>query len=163
MTVDEGKPAAAASSPADVGGGDPRAPLEHTDSLDRTDPKGPPAAQPSGSQEEAVAVRDLVARLRATWPTVGEAAVEAVVRSAYDSFRQARVRAYIPILVERRVRRTLDAAVGNHIARSATPPPGEELISDVGRKRRAHRRFFRRAAPAATGLDGPAEPGLRPS
>ncbi|WP_442817012.1 three-helix bundle dimerization domain-containing protein [Streptomyces sp. NBC_01334] len=168
MTVDKGAPAVVASGPADIASRDPDAPVEHTDPAGPPDPPStpsppsPPDPRPSGSPEEVVAVRDLVARLSATWPTVDEAAVEAVVRSAYDSFRQARVRAYIPILVERRVRRTLGEVAGDRIARSAEPPPGEELVSDVGRKSRAHRRFHR-AAPDTTGIEGPAGPGLRPS
>ncbi|WP_365125527.1 three-helix bundle dimerization domain-containing protein [Streptomyces sp. NPDC052127] len=167
MTVDKGVPPVVASSPVDIASRDP-APLEHTDPAGPPDPPDPPSPadppdpRPPGSPEEVVAVRDLVARLRATWPTVDEAAVEAVVRSAYDSFRQARVRAYIPILVERRARRTLGEAAGDRVARSAQPPPGEELISDVGRRSRAHRRFHR-AARGTTGLEGPAGPGLPPS
>ncbi|WP_371679915.1 three-helix bundle dimerization domain-containing protein [Streptomyces sp. NBC_01276] len=60
--------------------------------------------------EERMAVRNLVARLKASYPTVDAVTVEAAVRAAYDSFHRARVRAYIPILVERRSRRALDAA-----------------------------------------------------
>ncbi|WP_362880861.1 three-helix bundle dimerization domain-containing protein [Streptomyces sp. NPDC048383] len=55
-------------------------------------------------------MRSMVARLRAAYPSVDAAAVEATVRVAYDSFRQARIRAYIPILVERRSRKALSAA-----------------------------------------------------
>ncbi|MGO4456065.1 three-helix bundle dimerization domain-containing protein [Streptomyces sp. M-16] len=57
-----------------------------------------------------MAVRNLAARLKASYPTVDAVTVEAAVRAAYDSFHRARVRAYIPILVERRSRRALDAA-----------------------------------------------------
>lgn len=61
---------------------------------------------------EAGAVHDMVTRLRAAWPAVDEATVEAAVRSAYDSFRRARVRTYLPILAERRARRALGAVAG---------------------------------------------------
>ncbi|MFF0084169.1 three-helix bundle dimerization domain-containing protein [Streptomyces canus] len=61
----------------------------------------------------------MVTRLRAAWPTVDEATVEAVVRSAYESFREARVRAYVPILAERRARKVLGAAGG-------APSPGHD-------------------------------------
>lgn len=52
----------------------------------------------------------MVARLSAVYPSVDVVTVEATVRTAYDSFHQARVRAYVPILVERRSRRVLSAA-----------------------------------------------------
>ncbi|GLW02633.1 three-helix bundle dimerization domain-containing protein [Streptomyces lavendulae] len=70
----------------------------------------PPGLPRAGPPDEPVAVRDLVARLKAAYPTVDALTVEAAVRAAYDSFHRARVRAYIPILAERRSRRTLDAA-----------------------------------------------------
>lgn len=55
-------------------------------------------------------MRDTVARLRRARPGIAESVVEATVRSAYDSFRRAGVRTYVPILVERRARRVLGAA-----------------------------------------------------
>ncbi|MFD5594033.1 three-helix bundle dimerization domain-containing protein [Streptomyces griseorubiginosus] len=61
------------------------------------------------AQDDDPAVRDMVARLSAAWPAVAETTVEAVVASAFESFREARVRAYVPILVERRVRKVLGA------------------------------------------------------
>lgn len=74
------------------------------------DPAAPPGLPPPGPPDEPVAVRDLVARLRASYPTVDAVTVEAAVKAAYDSFHRARIRAYIPILAERRSRRALDAA-----------------------------------------------------
>ncbi|MEU1694155.1 three-helix bundle dimerization domain-containing protein [Streptomyces hirsutus] len=56
-----------------------------------------------------MSIRNLVARLRAAYPSVDAVTVEATVRTAYDCFHQARVRAYVPILVERRSRRVLRA------------------------------------------------------
>ncbi|RRR78578.1 three-helix bundle dimerization domain-containing protein [Streptomyces sp. RP5T] len=68
---------------------------------------------PPGSPQDAPAVRDMVARLTAARPAVARRTVEALVSSAFDSFREAKVRAYVPILVERRVRRMLDASCGD--------------------------------------------------
>ncbi len=59
----------------------------------------------------------MVARLRAAYPSVDAVTVEATVRVAHESFRQARVRAYVPILVERRSRKALSAA--------CRPAPGQ--------------------------------------
>jgi len=103
MTVDEGVSPVAAPSPearerALTGMPEPAVPLR------------PP---PPGSPQDALAVRDIVARLTAAWPTVARMTVEAQVMSAFDSFRQAKVRAYVPILVERRVRRELGAICGD--------------------------------------------------
>ncbi|WP_416070056.1 three-helix bundle dimerization domain-containing protein [Streptomyces scabiei] len=71
-------------------------------------------APPVGAlpRPEALAIRDIVTRLRAALPAVDEATVEAAVRSAYDSFRRARVRTYVPILAERRARDMLGAPAG---------------------------------------------------
>lgn len=76
---------------------------------ERAGPATPPSGPP-GSYEESATVRDMVARLRAAFPSVDGATVEATVRAEYDSFREARIRAFIPILVERRSRRALGAA-----------------------------------------------------
>ncbi|MFE2166457.1 three-helix bundle dimerization domain-containing protein [Streptomyces sp. NPDC059447] len=77
---------------------------------ERAGPAPPSSPSPPGSHEEAVTVRDMVARLCAAYPSVDAATVEGTVRAAYDSFREARIRAFIPILVERRSRRALGAA-----------------------------------------------------
>lgn len=61
----------------------------------------------------------MVARLRSTWPTVVEAVVEVTIRSAYDSFRQAGVSAYGPILIERRARKVLGSVADG-------PSPGQD-------------------------------------
>lgn len=77
--------------------------------VERADPVGP-NVPPPGSQDELVSIRNMVAQLRAAYPSVDAVTVEATVRTAYDSFHEARVRAYIPILVERRSKRALSTA-----------------------------------------------------
>jgi hypothetical protein len=74
------------------------------------DEGSPPAG--ALSRPEALAIRDIVTRLRAALSAADEATVEVTVRSAYDSFRRARVRTYVPILAERRARDMLGAPAG---------------------------------------------------
>lgn len=91
--------------------GHPSRPAQRAEEAAGTgDRPGDPDAPPRGSQDELVTIRDMVARLSAAHPLVDAVTVEATVRAACDSFRQARVRVYIPILVERRSRKALDAA-----------------------------------------------------
>ncbi|MFB9436316.1 three-helix bundle dimerization domain-containing protein [Streptomyces showdoensis] len=61
-----------------------------------------------GSSDEEFTLDGLVARLAAAYPSVDAAAVEVAVRRAYGHFERARIRAYLPILVERRSRKALD-------------------------------------------------------
>ncbi|MEV4972097.1 three-helix bundle dimerization domain-containing protein [Streptomyces scopuliridis] len=72
-----------------------------------------------------MSIRNMVARLRAVYPSVDAVTVETTVRTAYGSFHQGRVRAYVPILVERRSRSVLRAACltapGQAIDRGAAP------------------------------------------
>lgn len=93
--------------------------------VERADPAASPNLPAHGSHDELVSVRNTVARLSAAHPSVDAVTVEATVRAAYDSFRQARVRACVPILVERRARRVLRAAdrttSGQAIAGRAAP------------------------------------------
>ncbi|MFD8020660.1 three-helix bundle dimerization domain-containing protein [Streptomyces lavendulae] len=103
MTVGERAPGIGACRPAE-GRSRPAGQAEGTD------PVAPPELPRPGPPDEPVALRDLVARLEAAYPTVDAVTVEAAVRAAYDSFHRARIRAYIPILAERRSRRALDAA-----------------------------------------------------
>ncbi|QFR02062.1 hypothetical protein F9278_44510 [Streptomyces phaeolivaceus] len=73
------------------------------------------AAVPAEEQiarDELASIRNMAVRLSAAYPSVDRATVEATVRTAYDSFHLARVRAYVPILVERRARRALGAKGG---------------------------------------------------
>ncbi|MGW6846232.1 three-helix bundle dimerization domain-containing protein [Streptomyces sp. NPDC054958] len=73
------------------------------------DPGAPVADAWSPTPEELASVRTTVARLRAAYPSVDAATVEATVEAAYASFRQAKVRKYVPILAERRSREALAA------------------------------------------------------
>jgi hypothetical protein len=66
------------------------------------------AAHQAVRQDEAVALLRLAARLKAAYPSVDPSVVEEVVATARGSFQQAKVRTYVPILVERRVRALLD-------------------------------------------------------
>ncbi|MET9689573.1 hypothetical protein ABZY81_13995 [Streptomyces sp. NPDC006514] len=75
------------------------------------DPGARTTEQWSPTPEELASLRTTVARLKAAYPEVDADTVEATVRAAYDSFRQARVRRYVPILAERRSRKALAAAV----------------------------------------------------
>ncbi|GAA2621057.1 MULTISPECIES: three-helix bundle dimerization domain-containing protein [Streptomyces] len=74
------------------------------------DPGARTSDERSPASEELASVRTTVARLKAAYPSVDADTVEATVRAAYDSFRQAKVRVYVPILAERRSRRALAAA-----------------------------------------------------
>lgn len=103
MTVDKQTPQAAACLPVEGLN-------RHSGPGERADPAEPPNLLSPGSQDELVSIRNMVVRLRAAYPWVDAVAVEATVRTAYESFHQARVRAYVPILVERRSRRALSAA-----------------------------------------------------
>ncbi|MFG2973268.1 three-helix bundle dimerization domain-containing protein [Streptomyces sp. NPDC048331] len=79
------------------------------------EPRAPAPDAGSPNPEELAAARTTVARLRAAYPSVDAATVEATVEAAYASFRQAKVRKYVPILAERRSRKALAAA-------GSTPP-----------------------------------------
>ncbi|TJZ59166.1 hypothetical protein FCH28_03425 [Streptomyces piniterrae] len=58
-------------------------------------------------QAERVALREVTARLKAAFPTAAPNTVEELVGTAYSELSHARVRTYLAILVERRVRKTL--------------------------------------------------------
>ncbi|WP_406404481.1 hypothetical protein OH805_34980 [Streptomyces sp. NBC_00879] len=72
-----------------------------------------------------MAIQNVAARLMAAYPQADAATVEATVGTAYGSFRQARVRAFVPILVERRARTVLGAAARAAVVEATTlrPPP----------------------------------------
>ncbi|MFF3404962.1 three-helix bundle dimerization domain-containing protein [Streptomyces sp. NPDC002742] len=82
-----------------------RAPAPPAGSLAATGPAGHRAAR----QDEAVALLHLATRLKAAYPSVDPSVVDEVVTTARGSFQQAKVRTYVPILVERRVRALLGA------------------------------------------------------
>ncbi|MFG2232534.1 three-helix bundle dimerization domain-containing protein [Streptomyces sp. NPDC048723] len=77
------------------------------------DPGAPTTEEWSPTPEELASVRTTVARLKAAYPSVDADTVEATVEAAYDAFRQARVRRYVPILAERRSRKALSVAAGS--------------------------------------------------
>ncbi|KAB1990697.1 three-helix bundle dimerization domain-containing protein [Streptomyces triticiradicis] len=94
-----------------------------------TDPAEDPAAPEGVRQDEAVALHRLAVRLKAAYPSVEPSVVDQVVAAARGSFRQAKVRTYVPILVERRARALLAGLDGDGTA-SARPAgngqgPGE--------------------------------------
>jgi hypothetical protein len=103
MTVEEQTPQVGACLPVE-GLSRHSGPVEHADPVEL------PNLPPPGSQDELVPIRNIVARLRAAYPSVDAVTVEATVWTAYESFHEARVRGYVPILVERRSRRALSAA-----------------------------------------------------
>ncbi|AJT69937.1 hypothetical protein T261_8344 [Streptomyces lydicus] len=89
------------------------------------------AARASARQEEALAVRQVATALKSAYPWVDAAVVDAVAAAAHATFHQAKIRIYIPILVERRARTVLRAigredasqnrALGRRAA-AASPP-----------------------------------------
>ncbi|MFD9302965.1 three-helix bundle dimerization domain-containing protein [Streptomyces sp. NPDC060048] len=52
--------------------------------------------------EDALIVRHVAERLLKTHPGLGTEAVDGAVQTAYDELRYARVRTYLPVLLERR-------------------------------------------------------------
>lgn len=103
MTVEDQTPQVGNCLPAE-GPNRPPGPVEGAD------PVGPPNLPSPGSQDEPVSILNMVARLRAAYASVDAITVEATVREAYESFHHAKVRTYIPILVERQARKILNAA-----------------------------------------------------
>ncbi|MGO4631525.1 three-helix bundle dimerization domain-containing protein [Streptomyces sp. 2RAF24] len=72
-----------------------------------------PHVGPAAAVDESAPLGELVVRLVGVYPSVDVTTVESVVRSAYAHFDHARIRAYLPILVERRSRKALDAMNGS--------------------------------------------------
>ncbi|MFG3343867.1 three-helix bundle dimerization domain-containing protein [Streptomyces sp. NPDC048018] len=96
-------------------------------------PAEPSGPAPSGPPDESSSLRNLVTRLTTAYPSVDAAAVEAAVVASYGHFEQARVRAYLPILVERRSRKALDAvrrADGGRTADVRAPGPEPDAAAD---------------------------------
>ncbi|MFJ9808664.1 three-helix bundle dimerization domain-containing protein [Streptomyces sp. NPDC101158] len=118
-----GRPAAAVTSVAPAASGAAGQP-------GRGEPSGVPSSGPS---DDSPSLRNLVARLTSAYPSVDTAAVEAAVEASYDHFEQARIRAYLPILVERRSRKALDAVRGTEGGRAADvrmPGPEPDTATD---------------------------------
>ncbi|WP_327325353.1 hypothetical protein OG735_24760 [Streptomyces sp. NBC_01210] len=75
-----------------------------------------------------MAIRYVAAGLKAAYPSVDPAVVDAAVATAYGTFRQAKIRVYVPILVERRVRILL-GAIGREGASPAPAAGGGSAVS----------------------------------
>ncbi|WP_329303348.1 hypothetical protein OG410_38215 [Streptomyces sp. NBC_00659] len=105
-------------------GGASRAPAPPADPVTTAAPTAPEDARLA----EAVALRRLTASLKAAYPSVDPSVVDQGVATARGSFRQAKVRTYVPILVERRVRALL-AGLG---AQEAAPDPAAVGDADAG-------------------------------
>ncbi|WP_328673408.1 three-helix bundle dimerization domain-containing protein [Streptomyces sp. NBC_00328] len=84
-----------------------------------------PAAPEDARLDEAVALRRLTASLKAAYPSVDPSVVDQGVATARGSFRQAKVRTYVPILVERRVRALLAGL-------AAEEAPDPTAVGDAG-------------------------------
>ncbi|MHB9863867.1 three-helix bundle dimerization domain-containing protein [Streptomyces sp. YIM S03343] len=88
------------------------------------------AGRPGGThaivprRDEDDAVEEVLGRLSRAYDSLDGATVEVAVKDACQAFRQARIRAFVPILVERRARAALDAAVRR---RSSAPEEGNPL------------------------------------
>ncbi|WP_143676335.1 three-helix bundle dimerization domain-containing protein [Streptomyces sp. TLI_146] len=54
--------------------------------------------------DDGLAVRTVAERLMRAYPQLDAAVVRSSVRTAYEGFRYARVRTYLPVLMERRAR-----------------------------------------------------------
>ncbi|MEU9139588.1 hypothetical protein AB0D33_27145 [Streptomyces sp. NPDC048404] len=80
-----------------------RVPAPPADTVATADPAAPEDVR----RDETVALRRLAASLKAAYPSVDPSVVDHVLATARGSFRQAKVRTYVPILVERRVRALL--------------------------------------------------------
>jgi hypothetical protein len=85
-----------------------------------------PTAPEDARLDEAVALRRLATSLKAAYPSVDPSVVDQGVATARGSFRQAKVRTYVPILVERRVR----ALLAGLAAEEAAPDP--TAVGDAG-------------------------------
>ncbi|MEU4171115.1 hypothetical protein AB0F46_30075 [Streptomyces sp. NPDC026665] len=117
-------------------GGASRAPAPPADAVATADPEAPvdavasadPAAPLEVRQDEAAALRHLTARMKAAYPSVAPAVVDQVVATARSSFQQAKVRTYVPILVERKVRALLTGLDGE----GSAPAPAVGGAGDGG-------------------------------
>ncbi|MGW0965115.1 three-helix bundle dimerization domain-containing protein [Streptomyces sp. NPDC002516] len=127
-TADESRAAGAAS----------RAPAPQADTV----PAEAPTAPPDVRADEGVALLRLAARLKTAYPSVDPSVVDQVVATARGSFRQAKVRTYVPILVERRVRALLSALEpeGTAPAPTAAGGTGAGGTSTPGRVERSAER-----------------------
>jgi hypothetical protein len=65
-----------------------------------------------GLDDESAAVAELVEKLRAAFPQADPQSVAALVHSVYARYDGARIRDFIPLLVERSARETLAESAG---------------------------------------------------
>ncbi|MET8101319.1 hypothetical protein ABZV29_33475 [Streptomyces sp. NPDC005236] len=97
-----------------------------------TGPTAAPAAPEAVRHDETVALLRLTARLKAAYPSVDPSVVDQVVATARGSFQQAKVRTYVPILVERRVRALLSGRDGEGATRAALGDAGTGEPTSAG-------------------------------
>jgi hypothetical protein len=111
-----------APGPGDLGGsaltggvgasaGEPPLPGGHPRPSARTGEERVEAPLPRAEDD---AVQEVLGRLGLVYGSLDGATVELAVREAWEAFRQARIRAFVPILAERRARAVLDAAARRH-------------------------------------------------
>lgn len=72
--------------------------------------------QPRRIRSEESALRDLIARLTQQFPEIAEDEIVAAVHGRYEQFDESRVRDFVPVLVERSVRRDMTALTPRHRA-----------------------------------------------
>ncbi|MGW1711540.1 three-helix bundle dimerization domain-containing protein [Streptomyces sp. NPDC002206] len=86
--------------------------------LEDPKPEGLEDSEPAHrAHAEQAALHHVTERLTASFPAADHDTVDALVRTAHETLRHAKVRTYVPILVERRARNVLAATVTN-----AKPP-----------------------------------------
>ncbi|MFE2537012.1 three-helix bundle dimerization domain-containing protein [Streptomyces sp. NPDC059371] len=119
MKTDEPEAAADESS---TPRGASHAPAPPADALAAADPAAPEDVR----HDEAAALRHLTARMKAAYPSVAPSVVDQVIATARGPFQQAKVRTYVPILVERRVRAQLAGLPGEGTA------PAPASVGDPG-------------------------------
>ena len=60
-----------------------------------------------GRSDEAAQIAEVIARVSATYPDISTPDIERVVQTVHTGFDDAKVREFIPLLVERKVRAVL--------------------------------------------------------
>jgi len=60
-----------------------------------------------GQVDEAAQIAEVMARIAATYPDISSVDIERVVQTVHTGFDDAKVREFIPLLVERKVRTVL--------------------------------------------------------
>jgi hypothetical protein len=90
------------------------------------DEAAPQPDETAARADEAATLLQLATSLKRAYPSVDEVLVDAAVAAAHGAFRDAKIRKYIPVLVERRARHLLDT--------NLTPdtPPAVSGLDRVG-------------------------------